>query len=141
MAVHRFIHKTPRRKFVRLSSSATARYTVVEKRKADNTEQPLKTADVPQQDVPIESSHVSEPETTKKKGARKRQKKSGTEMNNDDKQDTDMDNIEKLKEILGKDVEIAKRKIHVEKKDKGLIERTENSAILLTEDNKILLND
>ena len=27
------------------------------------------------------------------------------------------------------------------KKDKGLIERTENSTILLTEDNKIVLND
>ena len=34
-----------------------------------------------------------------------------------------------------------KRKVKVEKKDKGLIERTENSTILLTEDNKMMLND
>lgn len=53
-----------------------------------------------------------------------------------------MDNIEKIKEILGRDdIEIAKRKVKIEKKDKGLIERTSSSDILLTEDNKLLLND
>ena len=36
---------------------------------------------------------------------------------------------------------LPKRKVKVEKKDKGLIERTENSTILITEDNKMLLND
>ena len=32
-------------------------------------------------------------------------------------------------------------KVKVEKDNKGLYERTENSTILLTEDNKMLLND
>nr|DAO40917.1 MAG TPA: hypothetical protein [Herelleviridae sp.] len=32
-------------------------------------------------------------------------------------------------------------KVKVEKNNKGLYERTENSTILLTEDNKMLLND
>ena len=53
----------------------------------------------------------------------------------------DKDRIEKLKEILGDDIEVKKRDVKVEKKDKGLIERTSNSEILITEDNKILLND
>lgn len=48
--------------------------------------------------------------------------------------------ISKINDIL--DVEkLPKRKVKVEKKDKGLIERTENSTILITEDNKMLLND
>ena len=55
--------------------------------------------------------------------------------------ETDMnDKIEQVKKAL--DIEKApKRKVKVEKKDKGLYERTEESTILLTEDNKMLLND
>lgn len=55
--------------------------------------------------------------------------------------ETDMnDKIEQVKAAL--DIEKApKRKVKVEKKDKGLYERTEESTILLTEDNKMLLND
>ena len=55
--------------------------------------------------------------------------------------ETDMnDKIERVKTVL--DIEKApKRKVKVEKKDKGLYERTEESTILLTEDNKMLLND
>jgi hypothetical protein len=37
--------------------------------------------------------------------------------------------------------ELPKREIKVEKKDKGLYERTKNSTILLTEDNKLMLTD
>ena len=58
-------------------------------------------------------------------------KTKGTDMN---------DKIEQVKTAL--DIEKApKRKVKVEKKDKGLYERTEESTILLTEDNKMLLND
>ena len=55
--------------------------------------------------------------------------------------ETDMnDKIEQVKTVL--DIEkTPKRKVKVEKKDKGLYERTEESTILLTEDNKMLLND
>ena len=55
--------------------------------------------------------------------------------------ETDMnDKIEQVKAAL--DIEKApKRKVKIEKKDKGLYERTEESTILLTEDNKMLLND
>lgn len=55
--------------------------------------------------------------------------------------ETDMnDKIEQVKTAL--DIEkTPKRKVKVEKKDKGLYERTEESTILLTEDNKMLLND
>lgn len=50
------------------------------------------------------------------------------------------DKINKINEVLEPE-KLPKRKVKVEKKDKGLIERTENSTILITEDNKMLLND
>lgn len=53
----------------------------------------------------------------------------------------DMNNIEELKAIVGDETKIPKRKVKIEKKEKGLIERTENSTILITEDNKMMLND
>ena len=37
--------------------------------------------------------------------------------------------------------QIPERKVKVMKKDKGLYERTSNSTILLTEDNKLMLTD
>lgn len=49
------------------------------------------------------------------------------------------DRLEKIEELMG--TKAPKRVIKREKKEKGLIERTENSAILLTEDNKMVLND
>lgn len=50
-------------------------------------------------------------------------------------------NINKLKAIVGSETKLPKRRVKVEKKDKGLFERTENSTILITEDNKMMLND
>ena len=62
--------------------------------------------------------------------------------NKEDIQVKDMnEKIEKIEEILTTADKLPKRKVKVEKKDKGLIERTENSTILITEDNKMLLND
>ena len=50
------------------------------------------------------------------------------------------DKIEKIENVL-ETQKLPKRKVKIEKKDKGLLERTDNSTILLTEDNKILLTD
>lgn len=47
--------------------------------------------------------------------------------------------LAKVEELAG--VKAPKRKVKLEKKDKGLIERTENSTIVLTEENKMMLND
>lgn len=52
-----------------------------------------------------------------------------------------MENLDKVKEIVGKDTKVPKRRVKVEKKDKGLIERTDESTIILTEDNKMMLID
>lgn len=55
---------------------------------------------------------------------------------------SDMNTSEKIalaKEILGKNTE--KSNFKILKSDKGLIERTESSKTILTEDNKELLND
>ena len=63
------------------------------------------------------------------------------EENNELKENKDMadERLEKIEQIVG--AKAPKRTIKREKKEKGLIERTENSTILLTEDNKMLLND
>lgn len=63
------------------------------------------------------------------------------EENNNSKIEKDMadERLEKIEQIIG--TKAPKRKVKYEKKDKGLIERTESSTILLTEDNKMLLND
>ena len=47
--------------------------------------------------------------------------------------------LNKIETILGN--EIPKKKVKVIKKDKGLIEREEKATILITEDNKMILND
>lgn len=71
--------------------------------------------------------------------------KSNAETVAEKKEDTMIDN-EKIKQVedLLNDMEgkeIPKQKVKVIKKDKGIIERTENSKIVLTEDNKMVLND
>lgn len=52
-------------------------------------------------------------------------------------------NLEQVEELLNniKTNKVPKRKPKVIKKNEGLIERTENDRIILTEDNKMLLND
>ena len=57
------------------------------------------------------------------------------EENKESKTDTEMAD----ERIVG--TKAPKRRVKVEKKDKGLIERTDNSTILLTEDNKMVLTD
>lgn len=52
----------------------------------------------------------------------------------------DMDErLEKVEALVN--AKAPKRKVKIEKKDKGIIERTENSTVLLTEDNKMMLTD
>ena len=68
---------------------------------------------------------------TPAKKENKRQKKSEKMI--------DENKLSQLEAISGTD--IPKQKVKIEKADKGLYERTENSTILLTEDNKMLLND
>ena len=52
---------------------------------------------------------------------------------------TTMEKIEAVKDVL--DVQSPTQRVKRVKKDKGLIERTESSKTILTEDNKELLND
>lgn len=49
--------------------------------------------------------------------------------------------LEKVANILNKENEIPELKVKVEKKEKGLFERTSDSTVLLTEDNKVMLTD
>lgn len=64
------------------------------------------------------------------------------EINNEEIIDNKImsEKTDKINDVLDAS-KMPKRKVKVEKKDKGLYERTEESAILITEDNKMLLND
>ena len=69
-------------------------------------------------------------------------KKTPKKENKKQKKNKDMVNENKLTQmeaIIATD--LPKANVKVEKDDKGLYERTENSTILLTEDNKMLLTD
>lgn len=77
----------------------------------------------------IESEDVVSDVAPKKEN--KKQKKN-KEMVNENK-------LRQMEAIVNSDA--PKANVKVEKADKGLYERTENSTILLTEDNKMLLND
>lgn len=69
------------------------------------------------------------------------EKKTATRKNNKKKNDEDMtlEGIERA-EALAQNLD-APKEVKVVKKDRGLIERTESSKIVLTEDNRQVLND
>lgn len=61
---------------------------------------------------------------------------------NNKKINESMNTLDAVKAVT--EIEVAqkpKRNVKIDKKDKGLYERTENSKIVMTEDNKMLLND
>ena len=58
-----------------------------------------------------------------------------------ERKNNDNVNLSERKEVEFVSSRDRKKGVKVEKKDKGLYERTEESTILLTEDNKMLLND
>ena len=60
-------------------------------------------------------------------------------INKEDMNNVDVNQVDAL--LQSEESKLPKRKVKVEKKDKGLFERTENSRVILTEDNKMLLND
>ncbi len=128
----RFISRTGRRKFIR-----PVRNSILNKR-----------VEITEGNSQDESTTivVEEPVIEKKPAKRTRKKTVKTENNsvenNEKNNENDMnESIEKIKKIVGQDVEIPEQTVKYEKKDKGLIERTENSTILITEENKMLLND
>lgn len=61
------------------------------------------------------------------------------EIITEDMNNVDVNQIDTL--LQSEEAKLPKRKVKVEKKEKGLFERTENSRVILTEDNKMLLND
>ena len=153
---HLFIKKTAKSRIVRRMPKAKATYTLVPVSKTTRAEsvptvpekhvttvpntEPVEIKTEAVQSAPKETPAAAE-KKPRKRAARKKKKDNGGDAEKEKGDDMDKDRIEKLKEILGDDIEVKKRDVKVEKKDKGLIERTSNSEILITEDNKILLND
>lgn len=66
-------------------------------------------------------------------------KKENKEIKREEMNNIDINQVDALLQSEGE--KLPKRKVKVEKKDKGILERTENSRVILTEDNKMLLND
>ena len=88
--------------------------------------------------VAVTHNEVVEETVTKEIATKETPKKE----NKKQKKNKDMVNENKLSQmeaIIA--TELPKANVKVEKGDKGLYERTENSTILLTEDNKMLLTD
>lgn len=136
----RFISKSTRRKYIRPIKNSAVLNKVEYVEKVVPTETPKK---VEVAENPVEETVKVEKETKPKaKRTRKKPAVITEENNKEEKTDSDMDeNIEKIKQVMGNDVEIPERKVKIEKRDKGLLERTENSTTLITEDNKLVLND
>lgn len=125
----RFIGKNPHKKYVRqIPNSNIPRLmtpTVVSKK-----EEP----------VPVVEEVLKKPDVVENVESKKLTKKKTED--NLVKTENDMladERLEKIENIIGE--KAPKRKVKVEKKDKGLFERTDNSVIMLTEDNKMLLTD
>lgn len=119
----RFIGKNIKKKIVRPMKNSV-KYQNYQAVVEDKTVKEIEKA---QKEVVTET--VAEVEVTKKEN--KKQKKN-KEMVSENK-------LTQIEALAG--VETSKTNVKVEKSEKGLFEKTENSTVLLTEDNKMLLND
>lgn len=59
---------------------------------------------------------------------------------NIEKTKEDMNKEDKLESLMA-DAKAQKKRVKIEKKDKGIIERQEKEVVLITEDNKMVLTD
>lgn len=111
--VKRYFNKTSHIKYVKpYVNKRPSQVPVVNKKKEEN-------------EVKAEKEVVKENKETKKE---------------ESKDMMDKNKLNQLLDTLGAE-ELPKRKAKVEKKDKGLIERADNTKVILTEDNRQLLSD
>lgn len=97
---------------------------------------PIRNSDLTHKVIIVKEQHTIE-EEEKEEQAEKVEETVNNEIEGSNK---DMDErLEKIEALVN--AKAPKRKVKVEKKDKGIIERTENSTVLLTEDNKMMLTD
>ena len=129
----RFISKNSRRKFIR-----PVRNTMLNNRVEATVFKPVAEKEETTPVIVEEPVEEKKPKRSRKKAVKSEKP---VEENNEKNTEPMNENIEKIKQIVGQDVVIPEQKVKYEKKDKGLIERTENSTILITEENKMLLND
>lgn len=138
MAV-KFMGKNPHKKYVRQIPNRNIPHIINENEGNVMVEPTVPIVDKNEEDI-----KMSVEETSKTKKKRKKNGVSDKEENNDiientEEKDMTNESFQKAEQILSGD--IPEVKVKIEKKEKGLYERTENSTIMLTEDNKMLLND
>lgn len=130
----KFMGKTSRTKIIRPMLNRVFQKNITKFEEEKKTgEEILKVSRDLQEKTEKESENITEKPT---KAPRKTRVKKENKELNESKMD---DRLEKIEGIVN--AKAPKRKVKVEKKERGLIERTQNSTILLTEDNKMLLND
>lgn len=132
----RFISKNTRRKYIR-----PVRNTMLNNRVEVAERKAIAKPDLEEVKPELVEAPVLEKKTPKRSRKKTVKKEEPAIENNEQNTEPMNENIEKIKQIVGQDAEIPEQKVKYEKKDKGLIERTENSTILITEENKMLLND
>lgn len=123
----KFFGKNPNKKYVRQIANSRVSNPYSYTSASSNVVKPVVEKVV--EEVPVKEKEVEVVEVVE------------TVENKEVKNNTEMadEKLEKIEAIVG--AKAPKRKVKVEKKDKGLFERTDDSVILLTEDNKMLLND
>lgn len=134
----KFMGKNPKRKYIRQIPNRNVQMAADIARTEAAVVQEVEEV-VQQVDEVVEE--VVKPKKSPKKTKKEEAKTTNETENKELNEDTTMTNetLEKINDILGdnaKDV-----KVKIEKKEKGLFERTENSTIVLNEDNKMLLTD
>lgn len=126
----RFISKKPQHRLVRPTGSRGVSRKVPPR-------PAVQTAVEPEiKETPVEEVAQVVVETTKEKKKPKKKTQQAEEIINNE-EETDMnEKVEKIGTILD-----GNTPVKIEKKEKGLFERTQESVVILNEDNKMLLKD
>lgn len=125
----RFIGKNLHKKVVRPMKNS-AKYAAYSIHKGIQPQEEVKIEETTLNEIKVEETNSNEEKVQPKK-ENKRQKKN-KEMVNENK-------LAQMEIIAG--TETTQPNTKIMKSNKGLFERTDNSVVLLTEDNKMLLND
>lgn len=113
-------------------------------KKEQNTKQTYKRTPIIKMDMKVKNhkhevvDSVTENEEKPQQKNKRNKKNINNNINTEDMSDNNT--LENVKNILN-GAELPERPVKIEKKEKGLYERTGDSTILITEDNKVMLTD
>lgn len=110
-------------------------------KKEQNTKQTYKRTPIIKMDMKVKNHKHEVVDSVTEDEEKPQQKNKKNKNNNINTEDmSDNNTLENVKNILN-GAELPERPVKIEKKEKGLYERTGDSTILITEDNKVMLTD